>query len=104
LRQTAKSRGWRTDAVDDLVDGVDRFPFARTAAENEDPRDEVEVIIVSVMAVIFVVLMQNDFGDTDGLTAVAAMHTAEVLRRQFNRHEDYSLERFGQAWKAQNIK
>jgi hypothetical protein len=79
LRQTAKSRG--RPAIDDLVNGVDRLPFTRTAAENEDAGDEVEVIIVSVITVIFAVLMQNDFGDTDGLAAVAAMHTAEVLRR-----------------------
>jgi hypothetical protein len=81
LSEAAKGRRLRVSAIDDLVDGVDRFPFTGTAAENEDAGDEVEVIIVSVLAVIFAVLMQNDLGDTNGLTTVPAMHTAEVLQR-----------------------
>jgi hypothetical protein len=81
LSEAAKGRRLRVSAIDDLVDGVDRFPFTGTAAEDEDAGDEVEVIIVSVLAVIFAVLMQNDLGDTNGLTTVPAMHTAEVLQR-----------------------
>ncbi|HTZ49652.1 MAG TPA: hypothetical protein VMH20_18825 [Verrucomicrobiae bacterium] len=40
-------RSRRESAIDDLIHGVDRFPFTGTATNDEDAGDELEVILVS---------------------------------------------------------
>lgn len=109
MSQPAKSRRLRIDAVNDLVHGVDRFPFTRTAAKNEDAGDELKVLIVvcleaCLMAMGFGVFALDDGRNTYRLAAVTAQDTAELFRRQFDRHEDCSLDRTDRAWKAEDIK
>jgi hypothetical protein len=87
LRQAIGLCGLGKSAIDNLVDGVDRFSFTRAAAQDKYTRDELEMrIIAGVMAVVFAVLAQNDVRDAHRLTAMAAQNTAEMLRRQFDRH------------------
>jgi hypothetical protein len=103
VRQAVRRRCLCECAIDNLIDRVDRFPFTGTATKNENTRDELELrIIACVMAVIFAVFAQNDIGDADGLTAVTAQDPAKLLRRQFDRHEDCSLDKSGRAWKLED--
>jgi hypothetical protein len=81
LRQAIRSGGRDERAIDNLIDSIDRFPFARTATKNEDTRDQLEmsVITISMNAVIFTVFAQNDIGNTHGLATVAAQNASKVL-------------------------
>jgi hypothetical protein len=50
---------WRRSkrAIHNLIDGVNRFPFAGTAAKNEDARDKLKMSVIDWrMAVILAVL------------------------------------------------
>lgn len=50
---------WRRSkrAIHNLIDGVNRFPLTRTAAKNEDARDELKMSVIDGrMAVILAVL------------------------------------------------
>jgi hypothetical protein len=47
----------RKRAIHNLIDGVNRFPFAGTAAKNEDARDKLKMSVIDWrMAVILAVL------------------------------------------------
>jgi hypothetical protein len=109
MSEAAKSQRLRVDAVDDLVHGIDRFPFARTAAKNEHAGDQLKVLIVvcleaRLMALGFGVFALDDGRNTYRLAAVTAQYTAELFRRQCHRHEDCSLDRIDQAANEEDIK
>jgi|HubBroStandDraft_1064217.scaffolds.fasta_scaffold582179_2 hypothetical protein len=71
--KAAENRSLRESTIDNLVDCVDRFPFAGTAAKNENAGDQLKVDVpTDGMIVILAVLAQNYFGDTNGLATVAA--------------------------------
>jgi len=78
-------RSLRKSTIDDLIDGINRLAFARAAAKNKDPRDELKLGLVRLgLSVSFVVLAQNDAGNANRLTAMAAKNTAERLRGRIN--------------------
>jgi hypothetical protein len=71
-------------AIDDLVDGVDRFSFAGTAAKHENTRDEMEMSVARIVSTTnFVFLLADDSWDADRLTAMATEDTAEMLTDWF---------------------
>jgi Universal stress protein family len=79
--------------IHNLIDGIDRFPLTGPATKNENARNELEMGLVHGSPVmVLAVFSKNDFGNPDGLAAVAAMNSAKLLRRQFERHEDCSLD------------
>jgi len=78
-------RGLRKSTIDDLIDGINRLAFARAAAKNKHPRDELKLRLVRLgPSLSFVVLAQNDVGNANRLTAMAAKNTAERLRGRIN--------------------
>jgi hypothetical protein len=86
VSEPAENQRLRVDAVNDLVHGVDRFPFTRTAAKNKDAGDELKVPIAVCleacrMAMGFGVFALDDGRDTYRLAAVPAQDTAELFRR-----------------------
>jgi hypothetical protein len=94
--------GLRQGAIHDLIDRVDGFPFAGTAAQNEDPRDEQELrIIVLVRSQASAVLLAYDTGNAHGLPAVSTQHTAKMLTNWFGGHQDNSLDRFQRGLRKQ---
>jgi hypothetical protein len=71
MGQPMRFRSLRKGAIDDLIDGVNGFPFTGTATQDEHTGDQLKLrVIAGVMAVILIVLSQNDFGNANGLTAV----------------------------------
>jgi len=86
LRKAAGRACGHERAIDNLVDSVDRFSFTGTATQNENAGDQLEmgVAAVGMFPVILTVLAQNDFGNANGLTTVAAQDTAEIFRRRFD--------------------
>src|SRR5215469_7692134 len=86
-------RRLRKGAINDLIDGVNRLPFAGAAAQDKDPRDQLKLRLVRLRpSMSFIILTQNDTGNANRLTAVAAKNTAERLRGRINRHGKDSLE------------
>jgi hypothetical protein len=87
--------GLRQGTIHNLIDRVDGFPFAGTAAQNENPRDEQELrIILLRLSLTSAFLLANDAGNTHGLSAMTAQHTAKMLTNGFGGHLDNSLDRF----------
>ncbi|HEY2457184.1 MAG TPA: hypothetical protein VGI13_07795 [Candidatus Acidoferrum sp.] len=71
-------------AIYDLIDGVDRFPFARAAAQHEYARNKMEMSVAwIVLAVNLVLFLADDAGDAHRLAAMAAEYTAEMLADRF---------------------
>jgi hypothetical protein len=67
-------------AIDDLIEGVDRFLLTRAATKNEDLRDEVILHISRIVGMVRCRLSSGDqVGNTNGLSAAAAKHSTEVL-------------------------
>lgn len=96
--QSALAGSLRKGAVHNLIDGVDRFPFTRTATEHEDARDEVELRIAGfVLAVILAVLAKNDTWNAHRLSAMTTQDTAKLLRGGFCRHKHRSFDKFTKA-------
>jgi len=81
LRHAPRLRKRRERAINNLVDGVNRFPLTGAAAKNEYTGYELKMDIITCgLAVIHTVLAKNDLGDANGFTAMAAQNTAEALR------------------------
>ena len=92
-------------AINNLVDRVNGFPFAGTAAKNKDTGDQAVllVIITIVLPVAFTVLPKNNARYADGLPTVATMDSAEMGGRCNSRHDDDSLRTHGVPSEAQHI-
>jgi hypothetical protein len=62
-----------------LVDGVDRFAFAGTAAKNKNARHELKTRIRGVvLALRLTVFTKNDTRDANGLSTVPAKHSSKL--------------------------
>jgi hypothetical protein len=83
MSETVLSRNLRKGAIDNLVDGVDRFLLASSASKNKDTGDQLEVRILNthLPTVIYTILAQNDARNAHGLATMAAQNAAKVLGR-----------------------
>ena len=71
----------RKRAILNLIDGINGFPFAGTAAEHKNARNQVEVSIVCIMkALTLAVLPENNAGNADRFPAVTAVDASEMLQ------------------------
>ena len=71
----------RKRAILNLIDGVNRFPFAGTATEHKHARNQVEVRIICIMMTLtLAVLPENNAGDADRFPAVTAVDSSEMLQ------------------------
>jgi hypothetical protein len=78
--QARFSRKRREGAVYDLIDRIDGFPLARTAAKNKNAGNQVKVHVVGiVMALAFAVFPKDDAGNFDGFTAVTTKDSPKLF-------------------------
>jgi hypothetical protein len=65
--------------IDNLANGVNRFPLTSAAAKDEDARDEMKMIVVGVVVAFrLIVFPEHDAGNADWLSAVAAKNSSKL--------------------------
>jgi len=71
-----RRRSQRT--IDDLVDGVNRFPLAGTAPKNKNLGNKMEMRVIRVVALALSIFAEDNAGYADWLPTMAAKHSSKV--------------------------
>jgi len=78
--------------VNDLIDGINGFALAGTAADVEDAGNELVVNIVAIAGNLELAFPATyERGDANGLSTMTAQYSAKTFRHNRRCHENDSL-------------